>query len=171
MEIFLICIKIFFARILDVSIGTFRTMVMIKGNKVVATILAFFEVLIWFLIAREALVIEMNSFFIPIAYAGGYACGTYIGQYLSNRFIKGVVGVQVIAHKYGKKILQALRDSDYSVSVLKMEDDINGSKKMMLFLQVNKSTLKEVEKIIMQEDPKAFIVISETKRIENGIVK
>lgn len=32
MQLFFLCIKIFFARILDVSIGTTRTMLMVKGS-------------------------------------------------------------------------------------------------------------------------------------------
>lgn len=38
-----LCLKIFFARILDVSIGTVRTMLMVKGKTVVMTILAFLK--------------------------------------------------------------------------------------------------------------------------------
>jgi len=170
MNLFFICIKIFFARILDVSIGTFRTMVMLKGNKITATILAFFEVLIWFLIAREALIIDINSLFIPIAYAGGFACGTFIGQGLSNRFIKGVVGIQVIAHKYGKRILAALKEAGYVVSVIHLSEDYH-NKKMLLFLQVNKKSLNDVEKIVLENDPDAFLVVSETKKIQNGVIK
>ena len=79
MELLFICVKIFFARILDVTISTFRQNIMLKGKIVISTILAFFEILIWFLVAREALVIAIDSIFIPISYSLGYATGTLIG--------------------------------------------------------------------------------------------
>ena len=54
-ELLFLCIKVFFIRIIDVSMGTLRTIITVKGNRVVATIIAFFEALIWFLVVKEAL--------------------------------------------------------------------------------------------------------------------
>ena len=73
-----ICIKIFLARIVDVSLGTIRTVLVVKGKNITPAIVAFFEVLIWFYAAREALNTNIDSIFIPIFYAGGYAAGTYL---------------------------------------------------------------------------------------------
>ena len=44
MTTLLVCVKIFFGRILDVSIGTVRTVISVKGQKFAASVLAFFEV-------------------------------------------------------------------------------------------------------------------------------
>ena len=91
-----ICIKIFLARIVDVSLGTIRTGLGVKGKNITPAIVAFFEVLIWFYAAREALSTNIDSILIPIFYSGGYAAGTYIGTFISNRFVEGLIGVQVI---------------------------------------------------------------------------
>ena len=53
MELLLLCFKIFFVRIIDVSLGTFRTMETVKGKTKEATIIGFFELLVWFLTARH----------------------------------------------------------------------------------------------------------------------
>ena len=105
MELLFICVKIFFARILDVTISTFRQNIMLKGKIVISTILAFFEILIWFLVAREALVIAIDSIFIPISYSLGYATGTLIGAILSQKLIKGVIGVQIITDEDKKELI------------------------------------------------------------------
>ena len=55
MELFILCVKIFFVRILDVSLGTVRMIITVKGNKLVASLIGFFEILVWFLIVKEAL--------------------------------------------------------------------------------------------------------------------
>ena len=73
------CLKIFAARIVDVSLGTLRTRYFVKGKTIEPFIIAFVEVLIWFVVAREALNTDGNMFFIAISYAGGYATGTLIG--------------------------------------------------------------------------------------------
>ena len=98
-----ICIKIFFARILDVTISTFRQNIMLKGKIIIGTVLAFFEILIWFYVAREALLIKIESMFIPVSYSLGYATGTLIGNVLSKKLIKGVIGVQIITSEDKKE--------------------------------------------------------------------
>lgn len=82
---FLLCLKIFFARILDVTLGTIKTVNIVNGNKIKSTIIAFFEVLIWFDIARTSLNTNVDSIIIPIVYSLGYATGTYIGMFINSR--------------------------------------------------------------------------------------
>ena len=81
-------LKIFFARILDVSIGTIRTIMTVKGYTILPSIAAFFEVLIWYFVAKEALLVSYDSVLIPIAYSSGYATGTFMGSLISKYFIK-----------------------------------------------------------------------------------
>ena len=90
MEISLLCLKIFFARILDVTLGTIRMVQTVKGRTIVAGIIAFFEVVVWFLVVREALQTDANMW-IVIAYSGGYATGTMLGSLISNKFINSFV--------------------------------------------------------------------------------
>lgn len=171
MKLFFLCIKIFFARILDVSIGTTRTMLMVRGKTAGMAVLAFLEVFIWFIVAREALVTEVNSIFIPISYSLGYATGTLIGSYFSNTFIKGIVGVQVVVEKENKPLLAAVRKHGFAVSVIDLKDDYEGNKRDMLYFQVNTRNLKNLMDLIKKYDKKAFIVVNETKTVQNGFIK
>lgn len=171
MKLFFLCIKIFFARILDVSIGTVRTMLMVKGKTYIMAVLAFIEVFIWFIVAREALVTDVNSIFIPISYSLGYASGTLIGACISNRFIKGVVGVQVVIEKDNNSLLKAVRKHGYAVSVIDLKDDFNGNKRDMLFFQINNKNLKKLIALIKKYDKNAFIVVNDTKAVQNGFIK
>lgn len=93
--LFLLVIKIFFARIIDVSLGTYKTILTVKGKIIFPSIIAFFEVLVWFYIAREALVVYEKSIVVPIAYSLGYAIGNLIGSIISKKFIEGVLEVKV----------------------------------------------------------------------------
>ncbi len=171
MELFFLCIKIFFARILDVSIGTTRTMLMVKGKTILMVILAFFEVFIWFLVAREALVTDVESIFIPISYSLGYATGTLIGAFIANTFIKGVVGVQVVVSKGNKGLLNSIRKHGYAVSVIDLKDDFEGNKRDMLYFQINNRNLKKLIALIKKYDNSAFIVVNDTKAVQNGFIK
>ncbi len=162
-----ICLKIFAARILDVSISTFRTMIMIRGKKILSVCLAFVEVFIWFYAARTALTTEVTSIFIPVSYALGYASGSFIGLTLSEKFIRGKMGVQVITKKDVKKLVDLIKQDDFGVSEIKL----TGHNKAMLYIQINSARLDELKKIIIDYDNKAFIIVNETKFVSNGWIK
>ena len=162
----LLCFKIFFARIVDVCMGTFRTVCIVKGKRVASTLIAFFEVLIWFMIAREALSTEVSSIFIPIAYAGGFATGTYLGLFLSNRIIGGTLTLSIISAIINKQHIKELKAHGYGVSSIKMEEH-----KTMLIMEINRKHLKEINTILHQMDPDVFIMIHETKYVYNGFIK
>ena len=166
MSTLLLCLEIFIARILDVSIGVIRTVELVKDNTIKAVILAFFEVLIWFLIAREALTSTQLNILIAIFYSLGYACGTLIGSYLSKTLIKGTVGVQVITSNINKKNINRIKKEGYGITSLKIDDN-----KRMLFIEVKKKKLSKLLTLINKIDSKSFITVSDTKYVSNGYVK
>lgn len=165
------CLKIFAARIIDVTLGTLRTVFFVKGKTIEPFIIAFFEVLIWYLVAKEALNTVGNTFFIAISYASGYATGTFIGSYLSKRLIKGEVGVQVILEEGYDKLVNKLHKKGYGVSIIELKNDYDGKYKDMLFIEVSTKNLKELTKMIKSYDKNAFMVVNETKLVHNGFVK
>lgn len=166
----LTCLEIFLARIMDVSISTLRTMIMVKKKSIFTPILAFFEVFIWFFAARKALTTEVNSILIPIFYSLGYATGTYIGGFLSERFIKGMVSVEVTTKCNNYELVDALRDKGFAVSVLPLKDTRN-EKKDMLQMTVTSKNVNQVIKLVKKIDEKAFIVVKDTKIVHNGYIK
>ena len=131
---FLVCIKIFFGRLLDVSIGTIRTIFSVKGKRLIAAFLAFFEVLIWYYVARSALNTTLTSVLVPISYSLGYATGTYIGTYLSQVIIKGNTSVQIITSKATKENLALIRKSGFAVTTIDVYDSYDDKKKIFSFL-------------------------------------
>src|SRR5574344_771557 len=100
MDLFFLCLKVFIVRIIDVSLGTFRTMQMVKGKALFSTIIGFFEVLIWFLVVKEAINTANTSIFIALSYAGGCATGNYLGMYISDKYIAELLSIEIITEKY-----------------------------------------------------------------------
>jgi len=171
MEVFLLCLKIFFVRILDVSLGTFRTINVVKGKTKVASLIGFFEVLIWFLVVKEALNTELDSIFIAISYALGFATGTFVGGKISEFFIEGTVSVQVITNKLSSEMIDDIRNNGYALSILDLVNENKKDNKKMLFIEINKKELNNLQKIIKSYDDKAFIVVNESKYVLNGYFK
>lgn len=164
----ILCLKIFFVRILDVSLGTIRTLFTVKGKRLIASLIGFFEVLVWFLVVKEALNTTENSIFIAISYSLGFATGTYIGSYLSSILITGKVEVQVFTEN--KKLVQILRESGYAVTVIDCKG-YNTEAKYMLYISVDKKREKDLRRIVNEIDSKAFVVENEINYVQNGYFK
>lgn len=162
MQLLFMCIKIFFARILDVSLNTIRTTFVLRGKTLIVAIIAFCEITIWFLVARTALNTELNIF-IVLSYSGGYTMGTIIGTLINKYFVKTDVELLVVSSKI--KDTKKIKEQDFGVTI--MSKDRN---KTVLFIQTNKKRLKELTYLIEKLDKKAFINIKETKQIINGYI-
>ena len=166
MSLYLMCIKIFFARLIDVSLGTFRTINTVKGRDLIASLIGIVEITVWFLIVKEALNTKNNSFWIVVSYALGFAVGTYIGGKISKIFIKSNLELQIILSNKDDNVVQKIRESGYAVTAI----EVFGTKstKYMLYIQIRDNSLEKLKKIIRKLDSKAFIVVNETKYVENG---
>lgn len=166
---FILCLKIFFVRILDVSLGTIRTMFVVRGKKLISSMIGFFEILVWFLVVKEALQTESNSIFIAISYSLGFATGNYIGALLSDKLITGNVSVQVFTNN--NNLEKILREHDYGVSSVVYTGYEEEAHKHMLFINVDKKKEKALRELIKKNDKEAFIIVNETKYVENGYFK
>lgn len=164
-----LCIKIFFARILDVSLGTIRTIFTVKGKTLIASLIGFIEICIWFTVVREALNTDETSLWIMVSYAAGYATGTYIGGKLSNKIIKTNFSVQVITSNL--KLAELLRGEGYAVSLINIQGQEEKTDKYMLFIEIRNKNLTHLKEFIRTHDEKAFVVVNETKFVQNGFIK
>ena len=166
MALFFLCIKIFLARLIDVSLGTVRTIYTVKGKNFIASLIGLIEITVWFLIVKEALSSDNNNFFIVFSYAMGFSVGTYIGGKISHRFIKSYLEVQVILSSKDDSIVSEIRKAGYAVTAV----EVQGVKsiKYMLYIQIKDSTLSHLKRLIRKLDNKAFIVVNEAKYVENG---
>lgn len=168
MVLLYLCLKIFFVRIIDVSLGTFVTMLTVKGHSLWASILGFIDILLWFVIVKEAINTSETSIFVALSYAGGFATGTFIGTVLSEKYIKGKLSVQVITNKDANKLADILRTNGFAVSIMNVIGHNEKEEKNMLFLEIDNTKLTKVKTIIKKIDKKAFIVVNETKYVQNG---
>ena len=166
MSLFLLCLKIFVARLIDVSLGTFRTIMTIKQKDLLAALIGLIEITVWFLVVKEALNTDNNSYFIVISYALGFSIGTYIGGKISRLFIKSNLEVQVVLSNKDDNIIDEIRKDGYGVTAIEVHGVKND--KYMLYIQIKDKSLDHLKEIVKSLDKDAFIVVNETKYVENG---
>ena len=171
MALFWLCFKIFFVRIIDVSLGTVRTIITVKGRRTLASMVGFIEVFVWFIIVKEALNTTETSIWIAIAYSFGFATGTYIGSVLSDIFISGTLGVQIVTSNQNNEIIEKIRNEGYGVSVVDVRGKDDHINKYMLFIEIDKKRINSLKTLIKKLDSKAFMVVNETKYVHNGYFK
>lgn len=158
----LTCLKIFFARILDVSLNTIRTTFVLRGKTLIVAIIAFLEITIWFLVARTALNTELNLL-IVLSYSGGYTMGTIIGTIITNRFIRTNIEIFVISSQI--RSVKKIKDNDFGVTILNKDKN-----RIIFIINTTKKRLEELTSLISELDDRAFITVKENRTIINGYI-
>lgn len=167
-NIIILCITIFLVRIIDTSLATIRTVLVVRDKTHLAFITAFFEVFVWFLIVREALNTDSdNVLAIAVSYSLGYAIGVRVGMYITEKFITTNVSVNIVVEQR-KEVVKALIDNNFAVSVSKIKGKDLISDKYMIFVATTNKKLSKLKKIVTKIEPRAFIVVSENKMVLGG---
>ena len=148
-------ILIFCARIVDVSLGTVRMILVISGRKYLAALLGFFEVLVWVLAVGGAIGNLTNPVAL-VAYAGGFATGTVVGVMIEARLAMGYRMVRVMG-KQGLLVARALRDKGLRATLVDGEGRDGPVK--IVFSVVKRRRLREVLATIDSIAPESFVTV------------
>ncbi|MCK9223751.1 MAG: DUF2179 domain-containing protein [Candidatus Muirbacterium halophilum] len=157
---------IFFARICDVTIGTLRLIFISRSMKKIASLLGFFEVIIW-LAAIGQIMQNLNNWMSYLAYGAGFAAGNYIGISIAERLSIGKVLIRVITSKSAAELEKELRKNNFGITLVKAEG-ITG-KVDIIFTVIRKENLRKVVDIIKKFNPNAFYSVEEVKDVSEGI--
>lgn len=168
MATFLGALGIFFLRILDVSIGTLRIGMLVRGRRGLASFLSFFESLIW-LIAAAGVLASLSHPIQFVAYAGGYAAGTLLGATIEGWLAVGKVVVRIIAPVSAPDLLSPLREAGYYVTAVNASGR-DGEVKLM-YSVIPRKRVKRMIGLVEGIYPKAFVTIEEVTSAQLGEVR
>ena len=171
MELLYLCLKIFFARITDVTLATLRTVYSVKGKTLLSGVIGFIEATIWFIVVKEALNTDLQSPFIVISYAAGFAAGSILGTFVSKKFVNSLISVEMITTHATKENIEKIRKEGFGVSIIDTIDNISEGDSKMLIVTLNSKHLESLKRILKEIDPTAFIVVNESKIVQNGFIK
>ena len=153
----LTALVIFLARIIDVSLSTFRHVMIIKRKRLYAFSIAFFESLIW-VYAVSRVITALTDPITAIAFALGFATGTFVGITIEG-FIKiGDQAVRVFSSQ-GDILAKTLREMGFRITVFDGQGRDGVVK--MLFVQTRRRDVKKVFKKVREIDPSCFMVVDD----------
>jgi len=156
----LLPILIFAARILDVSIGTVRVVFIMQGNKRLAPLIGFLESFIW-LVAVSQIIKNVDNLISYIAFAAGFATGTYIGLIIEEKLAIGKVLIRIITRKEALELIDFLKEKDFNFTIVPAEGKYG--KVNVLFSVIKRDRLQIILEGIKQYNPNAFYTIESVK--------
>lgn len=158
----LLPILIFVSRIMDVSIGTLRIIFVSRGDKIIAPILGFFEVLIW-LLAITGIMANLDNWLTYVAYAGGFAAGNYIGLLLEERMALGIRMIRIITSRDANPLIAKLRTGGFGVTTVRATG--KDGPVHIIYTIVPRSRTKLVLEKVKEFNPKAFYSIEDVRGV------
>lgn len=165
MNIILQALFIFLARVTDVSIGTMRTILLVKGQRKIAAVMGFFEVMIY-LIVLGKVVGNINQPVLILAYCFGYATGNFFGSKIEERLSIGRLVAQVIVKDSSMALVQCLRDAGFGVT--SFEGEGMDGKSYMLNIILERKQVDQLHRVIEGCDCGAFITTMDVRASLGG---
>lgn len=156
---------IFVARVVDVSLGTMRIVFTSRGKYLLAPVLGFIEVFIW-IVAVSQLVRNIHSLVAYLAYAAGFALGTYLGLQIERRLAMGKLVLRIIVQEGGDNLARLLHESGHGITVVDAHGSTGAVK--LIYTIIERRDLREVEDLILKDNPRAFLSVEEISETRAG---
>lgn len=155
-------ILIFFARICDVSFQTIRILFVMNGKRVLAPILGFFEAFIW-LLAMGQIISDVNNVLAYVAYASGFATGTFVGMYFEEKMAIGMVVLRLITKEINEGLINFLQENNFGYSLIDAQG--RSGKVNVTFLVVKRKELNKLIEGVNLYHPNAFYTIEGIRKV------
>lgn len=157
---------IFCSRICDVSIGTIRHVFISKGFRKIVPLLGFIEVFIWIVVVAQVMK-NLNNIACYLAWAGGFATGTYVGLRIEERLALGLQVIRIITNQNCDDLLTALKKDNHGITVVDAQGGVGPVK--MIFTIIKRKNVQSVVALIRQNNPSAFYSIEDIRNANQGV--
>ena len=161
-------LAIFFARLTDVSMGTVRQILIIRGRRGVASISAFFEILIW-AAALSRVITELDKIYYMVAFALGFACGNYLGSYIEEKIALGYMFAYIVPKKPSNNLAHKLREAGFGATLIH-GIGLKGPQPVYNVLFRRRDTHRLLD-IIKTHDKNAFYTFMDVRAERGGYVR
>ena len=163
-----VCFIVCAAKIIEISIQSLKTCMMVKGQRLKAAGLGFIECMIWGLVISTIIGTLGDNIFLLLFYCVGYATGLFLGSTIESKIALGTSNLELIANDDStKKITEYLKEKNKGYTVF--EGRGSTDKMNMIFIVIpRKETSKMLKEIRNICDNKVFVVASEVSKYAGG---
>lgn len=169
---FWVYVLILVGKVLEVSMGTLRIVLINRGERLKGSLIAFVEISFWLVIASSVLEGWKQDVFKGVTYALAYACGNYVGSWLDELLAFGLSSLQIVVPtlEETKKLSLYLQSLGYGITSIDVKGR-NADDHYMLIMMIKRKTLKAVMDEIQQFCPAAMITVSDVKAVRGGYMR
>lgn len=150
------------ARICDVTIGTIRIILVSRGERVLASLAGFVEVLIWIVVVSQVMS-NLGGWINYVAYAAGFAMGNYVGITIERRLAMGMVVMRVITNKPADELIDHLKQEYHGVTNIAARG-VSGEVRLVLAV-IKRKDIPFFLKIVKNYNPKAFVSVEDVRHL------
>lgn len=148
---------VFSLRIVDVSLGTMRTINVVRGHTGVAMALGFVEVTIWVFAVTPVVMGVRDHPFLALAFAGGFASGNAAGIMLERKLALGTVVVRLISRRPAETLTDLVSGLASGTAVFEGAG-LDGPR-TLLYASCPRKALSTLLKEVRRDEPDLFYVI------------
>lgn len=156
LEIFLTGIAVFLARIADVSLGTLRTISIVKGRMWMAFWIGILEISIW-LVVMSTVILQIKEIpVLGIFFVFGFAFGNVVGIMIEKWLAIGDIVIRVISRKQPLLMTEALRQAGFRVTTFQGEG--RSGPVVELYMICRRKERNIIIRIVHKFEPDAFYI-------------
>lgn len=160
---------IFSSRIIEVSLGTLRIILINKGYRKLGAILAFIEVSLWIFIASRVITGITEAPLKAIIYSLGFASGVYVGSRIEGKLAFGKVLIQaIVSLEHSVGIASTLRADGLGVTIIEAQG--KDAKKMVLMIYANRKGKEIIINKIKSIDDHAMVITNDVSTLQGGYI-
>lgn len=163
-----VCFIVCVAKIVEITIQSLKTCMMVKGQRLKAAGLGFIECTVWGLVISTIIGTLGDNLFLLAFYCVGYAAGLFLGSTLEGKIALGTSSLELIANEENtEKITSYLKENNRGYTIF---EGYGSKKKMnMIFIVLPRkdatSVVKNIRKIC---ENNVFVVVDEISKYAGG---
>ena len=158
-------LMVFGARVLDVGLGTIRTITIVQGRTKIAFFLGFIEISIWLLVISTVIPRISGEPLLGLFYALGFATGNVIGIKMERRLAFGHLILRVITRH--EELADAIRETGLPVTTFSGQR--MAGRGTELYIVCRRKDLKTIIGNVLAIDPEAFYLTEQAGSVNKMI--
>ncbi len=163
-----VCLIVCCAKIVEISIQSLKTCMMVKGQRLKAASLGFVECLIWGFVISTIIGTLGDNILLLLFYCSGYAIGLFLGATIENKIALGTANLQLIADDENtSKIKAYLKANNKGYTVFEGHGSVEEMNMVFIVLPRKESprVLREIRQLCGN---KVFVVASDVSKYAGG---
>jgi uncharacterized protein YebE (UPF0316 family) len=149
-------VLIFVARVIDVSIGTMRTLSTIQGKTHLTFLLGLTEVSIWLFVISAVIKSISDNPILGLFYVLGFSTGNVVGILIERKLAFGYVNLRIFATENGNYMATQVRELGYPVTCF-LGEGLSGPV-TELYILCRRRDLQRIVHIVENVEPNVFFV-------------